>query len=391
MRQFGVDISSRWIPYFESKFTANNFTSLLNTADIAVISGGSWFARYHKYHTQNRTLNTKIKTLQRQGPNAPVAVLQEVRDLQLEQQMQKDREDRIASTPDGMSDLNAKQVTEYGLDGYKLLFDSIASLPRGIRKPVFIVRSPPAFGTPTVPPSNTGTFQNFPQYNKVVLAIGDTVKSMTSDPKYSKLVEDGAIRFVDGTTYSFDSRANLRTSCPLFTGSKEQCACHMNDQLGWRSLNQQLLNVMCAAPPKPAPPALNKEAMDLISLFHLNDPTVLSAGSSTLARETVPATVTAAPAVNVLVPAAAAAPFMGALVPATAAAAVVPTMPVPVPVPAAMAAAAPMAAPVSAAPVPFAQAGSATPAASSPVSLLQAARYDFGAAPAVVPASRQLD
>ena len=75
----------------------------------------------------------------------------------------------------------------------------------------------------------------------------------------------------------------------------------MNDQLGWKSMNQQVLNLMCSPPSKPPPQALNKEAMDLISLFHLNDPKILSADGGAADPLGLQATNATSPAAGIIV------------------------------------------------------------------------------------------
>lgn len=77
------------------------------------------------------------------------------------------------------------------------------------------------------------------KWNAVVVKIRYQMRAVTS--KSTELVQNGVLRFDDGTS---DPQKEVRTKCPLFTGSTEGCQCHWNEQLGVRAMNHQFLNVL---------------------------------------------------------------------------------------------------------------------------------------------------
>eukprot|EP01052_Picozoa_sp_SAG31_P023974 SAG31_NODE_2011_length_6669_cov_2.063927_6_plen_253_part_00 len=252
MANAGVELSSRWIPYADTSFSEANFTDLMENSDIAVVMAGNWYARYSTPHYNNSVKATleelKNQTMSRGlGVDAHAARVKAQLSLQALKLALREEATRYETRP--RSELVNKKLKADGLEGYSALLSMIARQPADVMKgKKIVVRSPPVFGNPYVHEEAGSLHNDFHDFNKILLSMQQitegAIKSNT-ELIHSGYLTKGNVRYLDSSSYSYNATSGLRTSCPLFTAAKENCACHMADELGWRSMNQQLLNALC--------------------------------------------------------------------------------------------------------------------------------------------------
>lgn len=252
MTAAGFKLDSRWIPYADTEFTKTNFTDLMDNADISIVMAGNWYSRYSSPHVNNSMMkmiadarNATMIT----GNGVEVHNKRAAAQLKLQALKTEARADDVRNKKRQRSLVINEKLEADGLQGYTDLVGMIAEQPaEAVANKVFIIRSPPVFGNPYVVEEAGSLHNDFHDFNRILVEMQKiTENTVVNSPKLKAkdYLNKGIVRYLDATSYSFNATSGLRTSCPLFTAAQENCACHMADELGWRSMNQQLLNGLC--------------------------------------------------------------------------------------------------------------------------------------------------